>query len=651
MANSQKKNSAQAQPKASALKKVRRSVYLQAGLAGMTILLTLVIVFAMTAAWYTNIVQTSGLTFEVAPWGFDGEITVTETPIKAAPGDDGVVGLSVTNDGADMSDISINVSKAAMDKEMQKRLFFYVDAQQTRNGEIMERVYLSNQESYTYTLFSHGDLILTDTFHNDAQLKWHWVYDVLGYYVLGTVNADGTYVAEQEFLRPIEYDYDEATTTFVTRVNEEGEETLILELETVDGVTSVDKFLTELSKNDGYPGQIDPALKNEAGYYPVDVDEDGYGVWAYLCSYSEIEMNTQVDTALGKAAAEGNPGTYTARLTVSAQKSKTNIQLVSTASALQDAIAGGSGSVIQLDNDIVLDSSLLIAEKQRVWLDLNGHELESSTNIAIDAAPGSALTVTNGTITGQSDSGYGILATGAEVTMSNVAVTDVKYGVYVMDGNATDGTDSRIRMVGCSMNTTNNAITVLGNGDSSAQTTQLILENCEIVSGYNAISGNGTSTGSGKWGTDIQIINSTVTGKWSALYHPQLNSTATIYNSTLTGHTGIAVKGGTVSIIDSAISGTGEHETPEYAASGYTDTGDAVYIETGYGYEIVVNISGSSVLRSEHGLSLRIFETPADNVDINISGGSFEEEQPPEFLVEGVKQEETDDGFFLVSAQ
>ena len=93
------------------LRKVRKNITRQALLALLTIVLTLVIVFAMTSAWCTNIAQTSGLVFEAEAWGFDGKITVAEGLTKAAPGDDGVVHLTVANNSDAISAISVNINK------------------------------------------------------------------------------------------------------------------------------------------------------------------------------------------------------------------------------------------------------------------------------------------------------------------------------------------------------------------------------------------------------------------------------------------------------------------------------------------------------------------------------------------------------------
>ena len=170
---------------ASNLKKAQKRIFRQAALTILTVMLTVVILFAMTSAWYTNVVQTSGLTFKAEAWGFKGEITVEEKTILAAPGDDGIVNLTVQNDSDSVSAISVNVNKNGMAKEMQRRLFFYVDTRMSRNEETMERVYLNKYEGYTYNVFNNSQLTLTEEFSNAPVIKWEWVYDVLGYYVIG----------------------------------------------------------------------------------------------------------------------------------------------------------------------------------------------------------------------------------------------------------------------------------------------------------------------------------------------------------------------------------------------------------------------------------------------------------------------------------
>ena len=668
-----KKNKVPAQGAANqALKRYRKRIYWQAGLALLTVILTITIVFAMTAAWYTNIVQTSGLVFEAEAWGFDGEVVVNTDPIQAAPGDEGVIHLEVKNNSENISALSVNISKARMaDPEMQKRLYFFVDTQLTREGETMNRVYLNNQDSYTYTIFNKGNLTLTENMHNDAQLKWQWVYDVLGYYVLGKPGENGA-MTIVEYLRPIEYNYDDATTTFESYQEEEGKDPILtMALKTVDGITSVDDFLVELSKTDGYPGEIDPDRKLYNGYYPVQVDADGYGIYAYLCSYAEIEMATQYDTKLGNAAAKAAadpeddilPKKYEAKLTISAQKSKTNIVPVSSLSALETAINAGIGDVIQLTSSITIadGKTLTIPTGSRVMLDLNGNTItsQSATTAAITAQPGSALTLVNGKLVGMNSKNNGIDVVGAEVTISNVDMENVKRGLNISDSNTnnTDSLDSKVRMVGCDIKATDVAIFLAGNGTDSEQTSQLVIEDCKIEAEYYGISGNGTvADDGGRWGTDIQLINSTINATAEAsvgIYHPQKDSYLTIYNSTVTGHTAVVIKGGHAKVVSSTVIGKGAVYDPkpeDVENSGFLDTGDGVYIETNYGYEITLEISEDktlpeserkTMLTADHARGLRVFEETAPNVSVKIHAGEFKETPnnayiAPTSILEGV---------------
>ena len=649
------------------LRKLRNRIYQQILLTVLTVALTVVVLFAMTSAWYTNVVQTSGLVFEAEAWGFDGEITVNEEPITAAPGDDGVVHLSVVNDSDGMSSISVNISKNGMSERMQRRLFFYVDAPMNRNGETMERVYLNKYEGYTYNVFSQGRLTLTEQVSNAPIIKWQWVYDVLGYYVLAqpyeietpidVVNEDGTtstkmvrarQMSIKEYLRPIEYNFDDATT----EIGIENDE-VSLSISTVDGTTSPEAFLQQLSQKDGYEGEIqldsEWSFKN---YYAVDVDENGYGVYAYLCNYTDIMMETDYDTMLGELAYKQSKGetleeaqaallSHKVTLTLSAQKNEADAVNVSTLGALRSAIDLGTSSIIQLSSDITLaeGESLTIPADARVMLDLNSYSIKNMSGTAIKAEPGSSLTMLNGAIVNDTVSAaktYGIYATGAEVVLNEVDIDQFQYGIYVGDQENSNELDSRVHMLDCNITADICAAFISGNGVLSEHKSQLVIENSMLKSGVLVVAGNGDSAGNGRWGTDIQIIDSEIiaTGDGSGIYHPQKNSTMTIYNSKVTGYTAMAIKGGTVSILKSDLHGTGAYQEPSFDGSGFTDTGDAVYIETGYGYEIRLEIGQESVLRHTDGQSksLRIYDASSDNVSVLIESGTFDEAQPEKFL-------------------
>lgn len=699
------------QSKDSEIEVVKKRIIRQASLTALTLVLTVVILFAMTSAWYSNVVQTSGLTFEAESWGFDGKITLGEGGILAAPGDEGIVDLTVENQSDSVSALSVNVSKDLMADEMQKRLYFYVDTHMNREDETVERVYVNQFEGYTYYVFDNSFLTLTESYSNAPVIKWEWVYDVLGYYVIGEpyeVTDNGETVQKmriEEYLRPIQYDFDEATTKIVK--DEEGNIQEI-QLVTVDGKTTPEEFLEELSKTDGYPGEIDTekdhafgnyyrvgSIKNEAagidenGTEAATIEEDGYGVYAYLCSYSEIQQSINYDTNLGEQAYQlVNDETlseqdkidlqkklqFPATLSLSAQKDDDTAITVSTASALQEAIAANTANIIQLNSDIYLgaEETILIPENMRVMLDLGGNTLTNQAGTAIMAQPGSSLTLTGGKLIQEDQSGvtdpattYGVRSVGAEVVLNQMEIQDFQHGVYIGDNAENNELDSRVYIRNSTIDGETCAAFISGNGLLTEQKSRLIIEGSTLTSPNIVVSGNGDANGNGRWGTDIQILNSTLTGTKAdensqcgvGIYQPQMKSTLTIRESTVSGCNGIVLKGGTAKIHKSEIIANGVYEKPSVEGSGFTNTGDAVYIETSYGYEIQLYISGSSVLEhaaSEGCKSLRVFDENADNVLIKITSGFFQEEQPEIYLDEDSKQEagsmEGVTGFIITSS-
>ena len=604
-----------------ALKKARKRIYIQAGIAFGTILITIVLLFAVTAAWYTNVVKTSDLMFEAAAWGFEGEVQLEEAAITAAPGDSGVISMRVSNTSSELVVASVNVSKVGMSPDMQKRIYFYADTAAASNGETMERVYLNNTGSYSYTLLGNDEIVLTAEYHNDALLKWEWVYDVLGYYIKAVPGSNGRTVLE--YLRPVVYNLDAAT------FDENG---LLL---TVDGVTTVPQFLAELTRTDGYPGVLDiPAQAANSGLYPIDAEED---VWLYLCNQSEIEVNTNEDTAYGELAANGEGVSFQARISISAQKEQLNTAAANSLQSLQDAFNNPTTDVIRLDSDVSMGSSAVSVYGDRnVILDLGGNTITSNTNNALfNVGGGASLTVINGKVSGEESSTAATLALvyHGNLTMQNVEAEDLIYGVYIGD-NQNAGQDSKVRMVGCSLDTSYCGVMIFGNGSTSAQKTQVFIENCEIRGDYMGVVGNGTvgdgtAANPGNWGTDIQISNSIIYGKWAGVYQPQQKSTITITNdSEISGNTGVVVKCGSVRIQDSTVIGLGNEnvQAPGLSSGGFYDTGDGVYVETNYNWsETTVEILGDSRISAlnPQSMAVRKYLPDAANATIIVTGGLY----------------------------
>lgn len=600
----------------SALSKVRKKVIIQAAIAVQTVIIAVALIFGMSAAWYTNVIQSSGLQFEAESWGFSGAVNVTAEPIKAAPGDTGSIGLRVTNTSEDLVNVAVNVAKIQMNESMQKRLFFYVDATSSRNGEVLDQVYINTRDSYTYSLLSKSELVLSPERNNHTQLKWQWVYDVLGYYFLGTVaevenTAEGTASVEafvDDYLRPVEYDLDTAVFT-------DGK------LTKANGLP-VNEFLTQLTAADGYPGTFTESAY--PGYYRVDVDENGHGLWLYLCNWAEIQQETNYDSQLGKAAADGTATErYTARLTVVGQP--TQAEYVQVAGADQLITALNEGEMVQLRQDISLAQPLTLREGVNTVLDMNGFTVTGpATGSIIKMADGASLTVLNGDFVGvTSNDSSPISLTGATLTLSDVNISGVKKDAIDITDQA-DGADSCIRLFDCDIDAERCAVFLRGDGTDKDGKTQVIIENSVIKSNYIAVTGSGNQV---SWGTDLEIYRSQITGKYAAVYQPQSESSVRITDSTLSGITGVVIKGGEMAIKDCTITGTGatsEIFEPAVNLSGFTDTGDGVYIDCSYQKDVFVQISGDKTnISSANGQAVRVFDESNLYAFVEITGGTY----------------------------
>ena len=641
------------------LKTAKKNVIKQAALAGFTVAVTLVLVFAMTAAWYTNVVSTGGLNFQAESWGFEGGVVLSEEVIKAAPGDSGVVAMQVNNTGKVASAITVNISKEYMqDTEMQQRIFFYADKSAVVGGETVDRLYLNNAGGYTYYLPAQNALVLSQEVYTDVQLKWEWVYDVAGYYFRGT--HDGTAFTVEEYLRPVEYDVDLAQYDAETG-----------QLLKTDAQTDVAVFLAELTKKDGFAGSFDAEVNAETGAatltrdgqpvemtlncYPVDEENN---IWIYLCSKQDIQSNTAWDTQYGMAA-EGEQKTFQVRITVTGQQFKQQTLQVADVAALQDAFNSNGDQIIQLNQDMVLNNPLTLETGNHAVLDLNGHQLVYNGETAFNVATGAQLTVMDGSIVGDKDKTFVFRTVGGQLTMSNLQISQV-YSVLSIDDDKTKnsaGDNSVVRITDCTLEAEDVAIYVHGDGTASQRKSALLIQNSTIDSGYIAIMGNGTATGKGRWGTDTQIVNSTVHGLYAGIYQPQKLSNTTVKSSTISGWTGIAVKGGDITVLDSTVIGVGtdsEVSVPtenNVSNSGFVDSGDGIYAEFTYGYPISITVSGSSVVQrtASTARAVRVFPA-ADNVRVEIAAGTFDTDVS-EFLAPGYVCTRTEDVYTVTPTQ
>lgn len=609
----------------------KKRIYKQAGLALTAILVTVALLFAMSTAWYSNVLEAGSLTFQAEKWELNADHVSSNGNVVAQPGARGILPVSYKNTSDSIVNAYVNVSKEQMDVPLQKRIYFYTETPYTvgsgENAETVARRYLTNGTAAPYTVLSMGQLTMSDDFCTvDTPIYWEWVYDLLGYYVRLEPTGDGS-VIEKEYLRPIVYDYDKAT------FDENGN------LATVDGELSAELFMENICKADGYLNVFtadkktytDATNNTTTTYYVVDnTDENtlGYYTAIRLLTKQEIAEANLWDTEHAGASFNN------VKITITGEAANVDMINVGTTEKLTNALQSENGGYIRLSGNLELTENITVSAKKPVILDLNGATLTGSATGGdlFTVGKGGELTVINGTIKNSAGNTTLFGVNNGKLTVSNVTATaegESQWGIYIQDNNRTtaqDG-DSIVYITHSTISTGQPTVMVIGNNTTTAQKTRCVIENSTLTSGYVTVCGNGQTVSGG---TAIEIKDSIITGKYAAVYHPQDNSTLHAENSTFTGNTGIAVKGGTVYLDNCVVTGRAEAALAgSFNNNGFTDTGAAVYLEAGYERDnIAVYITGeNSRITAEKQQALLLYhdakDTKTRKARIAISGGTY----------------------------
>lgn len=623
----------------------KQALFALAALATLGVLL-----YSLTTAWYTNVAETTELVFETESWGFEGQVKALDTGLLLAPGQSACAALSVTNDGEQINQITVTVDKSSMPEELQKRIYFYVPAAAKESDKTANRVYLSTYGGYSYRVMPKSTLLLTADSAADAPVRCEWVYDVLGYYVYGTLDENKQLITAEKiaaskrkdveapvYIRPVEYDYDKAIF----------QDDKLLTV----GEVKVEDFVKELLAADGYKNA--GTTTKVGDYYAVNTTgtsgTEQTGLWLYLCTQPEIEAATVLDTRIGtyrylleQKNEQGNAIPLTeeqtkeyedvaalldgakATIQIAGQNLRTSIADVTAVENLTAALKQGKS--VRLAGDMTLEEAVTIPTDKDVIIDLNGKQLTTAVvgQPVLESAPGSSITVLNGTIDGGGRD-TAVHLVGSRAAFSGVIIQG---RLLIDDKNESNenGTVSVVRLSNCTLKTVGDeqvGVHVFGNGAASSSRTVLLVEDCTIESTFAGILGNGSDD---CYGTDIQVLNSTVKGKYAGIYQPQRGSRLLVQNSTVEGMTGIAVKGGTVTIQNCIVNGTAEEgflpkeDQVKASRNGWLDTGAGVYVEANYDWadEITLTITDSTISTKTLGVpNVLIVGEKADAVTAN----------------------------------
>lgn len=611
----------------------KKRIYKQAGLALTAILVTVALLFAMSTAWYSNVLEAGSLTFQAEKWELNADHVSSNGNVVAQPGARGILPVSYKNTSDSIVNAYVNVSKEQMEVQLQKRIYFYTETPYTverkaniegeSNKETVARRYLTNSTAAPYTVLSMGQLTMSDDFCTvDTPIYWEWVYDLLGYYVRLEPTDDGS-VIEKEYLRPIVYDYDKAT------FDENGN------LATVDG-KHMDHFLQDITAEDGYlnkfvESNITTDSKTGTKYYTVDNDNQntlGYYTAIRLLTKQEIAEANLWDTEHAGASFNN------VKITITGEAANVEMINVGTTEELTKALQSENGGYIRLSGNLELTENITVSAKEPVILDLNGATLTGSATGGdlFTVGKGRELTVINGTIKNSAGNTTLFGINNGKLTVSNVTATaegESQWGIYIQDNNRTtaqDG-DSIVYITHSTISTGQPTVMVIGNNTTTAQKTRCVIENSTLTSGYVTVCGNGQTVSGG---TAIEIKDSIITGKYAAVYHPQDNSTLHAENSTFTGNTGIAVKGGTVYLDNCVVTGRAEAALAgSFNNNGFTDTGAAVYLEAGYERDnIAIYITGENTdIKAVKQKAVLLYHdeknTKTRKARIAVSGGTY----------------------------
>lgn len=465
------------QPENTDISALKRRIVRQGVLTVLALVMTLLLVFTGAVAWYTNVAQVQELTVQTDAWGFSGTVTLNGDTVSgegaalaAAPGSDTPLSLAMTNTGDAPAEAFVTVDKSGLDVELQKRLYFYVDAAQTvqpqavisAEGETAQtpaeetvaEAWLHGGNPYAYTLLPK-DSVNTEKTEGVAQLRCRWVYDLTGYYFTGNVAPvldrntgilTAGEVTEKAYLRPVEYDYDTAQFDESGALTTVGEQTLA-------------DFLTGLAETDGYP-LVPDAKKPIRGadgsqfYLVQESSEENANVYLRLYGRTEIEAASDLDTAMANAAASGTENaelpklTGTVKISVTGQQVRRADRTVSGAAELMAALAAlqpAERIVLTEDIQLTTEQTLTVADSD-VTIELGGHTLTMQKPIVVT---GGTLYLSNGKVACPAGSTAAIQLKGGSVLLDGVTAQNAEKLVEL----TVDAEHTSVRLRNCQPDT------------------------------------------------------------------------------------------------------------------------------------------------------------------------------------------------------
>ena len=336
-----------------------------------------------------------------------------------------------------------------------------------------------------------------------------------------------------------------------------------------------------------------------------------------------------------------------------------------------------AGATIKLISDITLTETVKVFADDKLTIDLNGYTVDGTGNVRIAIMSYGDLTIVDfsaekdGTIkAGIGTAGNAInicagtftLESGNIYSLNNAILVDEQTAtVNIKGGKITAEPNTRNSAVFYVSSTSKTVINITG-GELVGYNGILLWNNTTVnmsagsieAKGSAGIQGNGTCDN-----TEINISgDAVISGYYTAIYHPQGGKLNISENATLTGWTGVVVKGGIVNVSGGTINGTGAADAYRPVSSGFVDTGDALYVEhydnstnsENYGTPVVTVTGGTFNSTNAAAVASYVNSNNAiEALSAFISGGTFNTALSEELCAYGYVLTENADGTYGVN--
>lgn len=335
---------------------------------------------------------------------------------------------------------------------------------------------------------------------------------------------------------------------------------------------------------------------------------------------------------------------------------------------LAKAIAAAKdGQTVKLMKDVTLDAKLSITGSKAITIDLNGHTVQNSADHAVFVEIGAngsqdapVVTLTNsktqGSVRSVANRPAVVVRDSGSLTLKDIAI-DLNCPIDTDSYPAIQTSGKLTVELGAVVTSNEIGISVLGQKGS------VTVNGGEIDAKSSALSGNGD-----KWdGTTIIVNSGTLKAiDGPAIYHPQ-SGNLTVNGGTLTGAAGIEMRAGDLKVSGNpTITATGAFSF-ESNGNGSTTTGAAIVIAQHTTKKpISVAIEGTPTISGEYAflehnpqgndpnpagqttLSIKggTFQGEVESKDgltEFVSGGTFNQKLPDEFLADGFGMNEKDE--------